>query len=127
MADEHLAKRTDEPRGAKLTDAATSTRGTQKRDRLQDLGRFVEEVCKALNKGGDETPSIDGRKQLPKVSAVDLRTIFLARYPGHKSSHHTFAKDLAKIATLGPGPKRYKANDLAQMLAGKISPQLLTK
>jgi len=118
MADEQLAKRT-------RTDAATSTRGTMKRDRLQDLGRFVDDVCKALNKAGHEIREIDGRKQLPQlpqVSAGDLRTLFLAQYPGRKSSRHTFARDLAKIATLKPGPKRYKANDLAEMLAGKISP-----
>jgi hypothetical protein len=120
MADEHLAKRTDGPRSGKRTDAANAKREAGKADRLEDLNRYIEDICSALDKAGHEIREIDGRKQLP-VSAGDLHTLFLVRHPEHKSSRATFDDDLGKISTVKPGPKRYEVKDLAETLAGKIS------
>jgi hypothetical protein len=107
-------------KSGKRTDPATATRAARKADRAVDLGRFIEDVCKALDKDGHKIRESDGRKRLP-VSAGDLHTLFLVRHPEHEVSQSTFDDDLGKIVTLKPGPKRYEIKELAEILAGKFS------
>jgi hypothetical protein len=110
MADDHNRTPSD-----RRTSGATATREARKAGRLGDLKRFIEDVCKALDKDGHEIRESGGRKRLP-LSAEDLHTLFCARHPEHQVAQSTF-DDLGTIVTLKPGPKRYEINQLAEMLA----------
>ena len=102
------------------TAAATTKRVDKKESRQDDLRRFIDDVCKALEKNGHEIRESDGRKPLP-APADALRRVFLMRHPEHNIAQSTFNDDLGEIAILLPGPKRYGFKELAEMLSGKFS------
>lgn len=118
LADEQVAIKADRAHSGKRTGAATATREAGKTDRLEDLRRFVEDLCAAGRQVG---LVLEAGKPLP-FAVGDLHTLFIlcARWRGVSLS--TFTDDLPKIdVKLKPGSKRYTVGDLAKLLAGKFS------
>jgi hypothetical protein len=103
------------------TASATAALQARKASRLADLKRLIERLYEALDKAGHNVGQSGHRKPLP-VSTDALHTLFRASHPEHKVARSTFGHDLDGIAMVRPGPKRYKINQLIEMMAGKILP-----
>lgn len=110
----------DGAHSGKRTGAANATREAGKKDRLEDLGQFIDDVYAALEKEGNALLDNSGRKPLP-VSPEVLHKLFCVRHRAHRKSLATFTDDLHTIGVqIMPGQKRYTVDSLTDLVAGKF-------